>query len=102
MAGPGAPKTGGREAGTPNKLTRDVRDMVLAALDKAGGTDYLLIQAHDNPKAFMALLGRIIPLQVTGKDGKDLIPERAADPERVAEAVVLLLKARPKDSGIEC
>jgi hypothetical protein len=33
MAGPGAPKTGGREKGTPNKLTADVRAMILAALD---------------------------------------------------------------------
>ena len=95
MAGPGAPKTGGRESGTPNRLTREVKEMVLAALDRAGGTDYLLAQAHENPKAFLSLLGRIIPLQVTGKDDKDLIPERASDPDRLAHALLLLLATRP-------
>ena len=58
MAGPGAPKTGGRQKGTPNKISADVRAMVLAALDRAGGENYLLAQAHDNPKAFLTLLGR--------------------------------------------
>ena len=45
MAGLGAAKTGGRQAGTPNKLSADVRAMVLAALDRAGGEDYLVQQA---------------------------------------------------------
>lgn len=34
--GPGRPK------GVPNKLTSDVKAMILAALDKAGGAEYLL------------------------------------------------------------
>ena len=56
MAGLGAPKTGGRQSGTPNKLTGDVRALILAALDRAGGENYLLGQATANPKAFMSLL----------------------------------------------
>lgn len=32
----------GRPKGSPNKITADVKAMVLAALDKAGGVDYLL------------------------------------------------------------
>ena len=75
MAGPGAPKTGGRQAGTPNKLTADVRAMILAALDDAGGQDYLVRQAHDNPRAFMSLLGRLMPTQVVGKDDRPLLAE---------------------------
>lgn len=34
--GPGRPK------GVPNKITADVKAMILAALDKAGGAEYLL------------------------------------------------------------
>jgi hypothetical protein len=30
-------KTGGRAKGTPNKLTRDLREMILGALADAGG-----------------------------------------------------------------
>ena len=57
---------GGSRKGIPNKLTSDVKAMILEALDMAGGTDYLLSQAHENPKAFLSLLGRVIPLQVQG------------------------------------
>ncbi len=92
MAGPGAPKTGGRQKGTPNKLSADVRAMVLAALDRAGGEDYLLEQAHDNPKAFLALIGRILPTQITGPGDKDLIPGRQSDPQLAAQAVMLLIE----------
>jgi hypothetical protein len=91
MAGPGAAKTGGRQAGTPNKVSADVRAMILAALDRAGGEDYLFQQAHANPRAFLALVGRILPTQITGSGDKDLIPEGATEPARVAKAVAVML-----------
>ena len=75
MAGNGAPKTGGRQAGMPNKLTADVRAMILAALARVGGEEYLVQQARDNPKAFMSLLGRLMPTQVVGKDDTPLLAE---------------------------
>jgi hypothetical protein len=60
-------KTGGRVKGVPNKLTADVKAMILAALDEAGGVDYLRKQAVENPSAFMTLVGKVLPLQVTGQ-----------------------------------
>lgn len=66
MAGPGGPKTGGREPGTPNKLTKVLKDMILGALDDAGGQKYLQRQAKDNPVAFLALIGRVLPLTLAG------------------------------------
>lgn len=62
-------KTGGRKKGTPNKVTGDVREMILAALDDAGGRKYLAAQAAENPSAFMALVGRCLPkdIQVKGE-----------------------------------
>lgn len=59
-------KTGGRVKGTPNKLTGALKDMILSALDTAGGVNYLVAQAHDNPSAFMTLVGKVLPLQVGG------------------------------------
>lgn len=59
----------GRQKGTPNKLTADVKGMILAALDKAGGPEYLLRQSKENPVAFMSLVGKVLPMQVTGVDG---------------------------------
>jgi hypothetical protein len=54
--GPGRPK------GVPNKNTKAVKEMVLEALDKAGGVKYLLGQATENPTAFLTLIGKTIPL----------------------------------------
>ena len=54
-------KTGGRQKGTPNKATKQLKDMILGALDDAGGQQYLLTQAHDNPTAFMQLVGKVLP-----------------------------------------
>jgi hypothetical protein len=66
MAGKGRPKTGGRQKGTPNKLTADVKAMVLDALDQAGGVAYLLTQAQSNPNAFLTLVGKVLPMTVAG------------------------------------
>jgi hypothetical protein len=65
-------KTGGRKAGTPNKVTADVKAMVLSALDQAGGVQYLLSQAHDNANAFMTLVGKVLPLTVAGDQDNPL------------------------------
>ena len=72
-------KTGGRKAGTPNKMTKTVKEMVLAALDDAGGKDYLLTQARDNPSAFLTLLGKVLPTQVTGADDGPIQTEHSLD-----------------------
>jgi hypothetical protein len=66
----GLPKTGGRKKGTPNKNTALLKDAILEAAtlagDKDGLTGYLRAQAKDNPGPFMALLGKVLPLQIAG------------------------------------
>ena len=54
-------KTGGRTKGTPNRVTSQVRELILAALDEAGGQDYLVRQARENPAVFLGLVGKILP-----------------------------------------
>jgi hypothetical protein len=61
--GPGRPK------GSVNKTTKALKDMILGALDDAGGQQYLLKQALDNPNQFLALIGKVLPMQVTGEGG---------------------------------
>jgi hypothetical protein len=58
----------GRQKGSTNKLGADVKAMILAALDSAGGVDYLTRQAETNPAAFMTLLGKVLPMKVGGRD----------------------------------
>jgi hypothetical protein len=57
---------GGSRAGKPNKENKELKDMILGALDKAGGIGYLHEQANANPTAFMSLIGRVLPMTVTG------------------------------------
>jgi len=74
MARPkGMEKTGGRKKGTPNKQTTALKDMILNVLHKAGGEGYLLEQAKEDPKTFLALVGKVLPLQVTGDKDNPLI-----------------------------
>ena len=63
MIGKGKPGPG-RKKGVPNKVTTAVKDMILSALDKAGGEDYLVRQAEENPTAFMTLVGKVLPMDV--------------------------------------
>lgn len=55
----------------PNKETKALREMILQALDEqpGGGVAYLKIQAAENPNAFISLLGKVLPMQVTGEGG---------------------------------
>ncbi len=70
---PGGNAGKGRPKGAQNKITKDLKSMILGALSDAGGQDYLAEQAADNPVAFMALLGRVLPLQVSGEGGGPLV-----------------------------
>lgn len=65
--GPGRPK------GVPNKNTTLLKDAILAAATKAGGKSglvgYLTAQATANPQSFLPLLGKVLPMQLTGDGG---------------------------------
>lgn len=62
----------GRPKGAANKMTRELKEMILEALDKAGGVEYLVRQADEKPVAFLGLVGKVLPLQVTGASGGPL------------------------------
>lgn len=57
-------KRGHNRKGVPNKTTKALKDMILGALDQAGGEDYLLKQAKTNPGAFMQLIGKVLPTEL--------------------------------------
>lgn len=62
----------GRPKGSPNKTTALLKDAILKAAQCAGGggedgiVKYLERQAEENPAPFMSLLGKVLPMQVTG------------------------------------
>jgi hypothetical protein len=58
----------GRPKGALNKNTAQLKDMILEALSDAGGVEYLKQQAEENPTAFLTLVGKVLPLQLSGGD----------------------------------
>lgn len=68
------PRAGmGRPKGVPNKNTAALKDMILKALDQAGGIEYLAAQAKETPTAFLGLVGKVLPLQVAGDSDNPLV-----------------------------
>jgi len=62
----------------PNKATKQLKDMILTALDNAGGASYLERRANDprTASAFLALIGKVLPMTVIG------------DPDNPLQAIV--------------
>ena len=56
----------GRPKGASNKTTKAIKDAIIEAFEKAGGVDYLVTLAKEDPRTFCALVGKVIPLQVEG------------------------------------
>lgn len=59
----------GRPKGIPNAFNAQIKDMILGALSDVGGRRYLAQRALDQPVAFMALVGRVLPYQLAGEAG---------------------------------
>lgn len=88
---------GGRAPGTPNKTTAALKEMVLQALNEChpqGSVGYLKAQALANPAAFMSLLGRVLPMQVTGQDGGAIKVESITRPTLTREEWLALHGAK--------
>lgn len=60
--------------GAPNKVTANIKNMILTALNSAGGAEYLERRANDprTAAAFLGLVGKVLPMQVTGEDGDEI------------------------------
>ena len=70
MAGTGGRREGaGRPKGVPNKINGDLKEMILGALSDVGGRHYLAARASDTPAAFLTLIGKVLPMQITGDGG---------------------------------
>ena len=62
----------GKPKGAINKVNGELKDMILKALDGAGGIEYLQRQADDNPNAFLTLVGKVLPMTVKHQGGVTL------------------------------
>ncbi len=65
----------GRKRGTPNRITADIKSMVIGAVNAKGGQKYFEEQAEKHPVAFLALAGKLMPTTLAGDADNPLIPE---------------------------
>lgn len=62
----------GRPKGVPNKTTQAVKDALALAFQGIGGVPELQAWARDNKTEFYKLWAKLLPTEVTGKDGGPL------------------------------
>lgn len=73
----------GRPKGAKNRTTALLKEAILKAAETVGEdhkgkgklTGYCRFLAKTEPKAFAQLLGRVLPMQVTGEDGGAVVVE---------------------------
>lgn len=58
---PGKLKTGGRQVGTPNRITAAFKEAVVIVYDELGGHDAFTAWAKENPTEFYKICARLIP-----------------------------------------
>ena len=58
----------GKPKGAVNKTTKELKEMILGALDQSGGVEYLVERANDprTASAFLSLIGKVLPMTVAG------------------------------------
>jgi hypothetical protein len=56
-------KTGGRQAGTPNKITRSFKEAVQIVYEEIGGHKAFAAWARENPGDFYRIASRLIPAE---------------------------------------
>ncbi len=54
----------GRPVGSKNNKSNELKNMVLASLDRVGGIEYLVSQATENPSAYIGLISKLLPKDV--------------------------------------
>jgi hypothetical protein len=79
----------GRKKGVQNKNTQELKAMIKSALDNVGGVEYFVMQAKENPVAFMTLIGKILPKEVIAEVNSEIqiasIIRTIIDPKIIAD-----------------
>jgi hypothetical protein len=66
----GAREGAGRPKGSLDKGNATIRQMIVEALDLAGGVEYLKTTAASHPAAFLSLIGKVMPIEVANPPGE--------------------------------
>ena len=58
---PKGTRWGGRAKGTPNNVNQSIREAIQMAFEQAGGVEYLVRLAQEDPKTFVPILIKTMP-----------------------------------------
>jgi len=76
----------------PGKVTKELKEMILGALDDCGGQDYLKTQAESNPNAFLGLVGKVLPQTINAN--VNLLDKFGQEGLAALEAALTAIKGR--------
>lgn len=99
--------TGGSRKGRPNKTTSVLKEAILQAAEavgadgkgKEGIIGYLKTVARKDVKAFSALLGKVLPLQVTGEGGGPIQSQTTLNMQGLTVDQLKAIASIPVDAG---
>jgi len=88
------PPGAGRKPGSRNLTSQKLRELVFKALEQqeGGAIGYLKMQAVQEPRAFLSLLGKLLPTQITGEDG---------DPVRITQIELVPLERQCGENPVQ-
>lgn len=94
----------GRTPGTPNKVTAAAKSVIAEAAEKLGGVDRLVDWAKEDPenetKFWATIYPKLIPVQVTGEDGKAIQVEQVKnDADAFVGRIAGLIGTRAASEG---
>jgi hypothetical protein len=76
-------KTGGRQQGTPNRITTAFKQAVQIVYDEIGGHQAFAAWARENQTDFYRIASRLIPTEITSPDNSvTIIVERGSTIEQ--------------------
>ncbi len=84
----GKPKTGGRQPGTPNRLTGAFREAVLHVYNGLGGHKAFLEWALQNPTEYYRIAARLIPVELRSEEDRTVTVIIAPPPPINAPVVI--------------
>ena len=67
-------KTGGRKAGVSNIISGNAKDNIAAVFTRLGSTTAMAEWAKENQTQFYQIYSKLLPHEVTGKDGAPITP----------------------------
>jgi hypothetical protein len=83
-------KTGGRQKGTPNRVSATARDNIIRAFDDLGGVPALVEWAKANRADFYRIYARLLPVEshIGGADGGAVEVDLAGGKEKLLQMLL--------------